>query len=341
MLTRLPPALLRSGLAFVALGVAFLGALLVLGERAGGWALIALGLPFAPVLALAGDALGVDFAGTLRRRAAALASQMRPWMWLVALYAALHVPVPLWPDAFPALALLSTGTLFAAALAYAWERVGARRALLMATLAFGVGLGVELLGSRTGFPFGQYSYATAPAPTLLTVPLLVPLGWFALTLAATLLAGGRPWLAGLLLVAWDVGLEPLMTAQSYWRWSDPAPLWAGAPVQNFLGWWAVGAVLAWAFAGVAPGLFGRRGLGWGVRESRVEVPVSFRPVRVEPAPRPDLSRLTFAVAYPIEAFFLPGGLVLVGRSLEAVVTLTAMLAALALVRVVRGRGRGD
>lgn len=317
------PVLLRSGLAFAALGVAFLGALLVIGGTPGGWGLIALGLPLAGLLALGGDALRGDFAGTVRERAATLARQTRPWMLWLALYAALKVPVPLWPQGFSLLALLSTGALFASALAYAWERAGARRALGMAALGCGVGLGVELLGSRTGFPFGVYSYAGAPAPTVLSVPLIVPLGWFALTLAATLLAGGRAWLAGLLLVAWDVGLEPLMTAQGYWRWSDPAPLWAGAPLQNFLGWWAVGTGLAWAFTRISPGMFGR---GAEVRP----------PVRATPAAQTDLSRLTFALAYPVETFFLPGGLVLVGRYAEAGVTLAAMLLGLGLARAARG-----
>ncbi len=152
------PTLLRSGLAFAALGVAFLGALLVLRGGALGWLLIALGLPLSLLLALAGDALTGDFGGTLRTRGAALTRQMRPWMWLTALYVALKIPVPLWPDAFSSLALLSTAALFAAALAFAGERAGARRALLMAALGFGVGLGVEVLGSRSGFPFGEYSY---------------------------------------------------------------------------------------------------------------------------------------------------------------------------------------
>ncbi|MEF2276934.1 carotenoid biosynthesis protein [Deinococcus sp. YIM 134068] len=305
---RVSPLFLRSGLAFAALGVSFLGALLVLNGVAGGLVLIALGLPLTGVLALAGDALGPKFGQVLRLRAADVSTQMRPWMWLTALYVGLKIPVPLWPDGFPLLALLSTGALFAAAFAFAWERAGVRRALMMAALAFAVGLGVELLGSRTGFPFGVYSYAGAPAPTLLTVPLIVPLGWFAFPLAALLLAGGRAWLAGLLVLAWDVGLEPLMTTEGYWRWSDPAPVWAGAPVQNFVGWWAVGTGIAWAFTRIAPGMFGAS----------------------------DQRRPTFALAYPIETFFLPGGLVLVGRYAEAGVTLAVMLAGLGLTRAVRG-----
>ncbi len=231
-------------------------------------------------------------------------------MWLIALYALLHVPVPLWPRGFGVLGLASTAALFVGALLYAAERVGWGRSWLMAALACGLGLSAEVIGTRTGFPFGIYSYATAPDPLILGVPLMVPLGWFALTLAGLLLAGGRVWLAGLLLALWDVGLEPLMTAQRYWLWSDPNPIWAGAPLQNFLGWWAVGSGISWVITRVGPEILQAR--------------------------KGD-AHINFAVAYPIEAFFLPGGLVLVGRYPEAIVTLLAMLLGLALARTVRGR----
>lgn len=303
-----PPLALRVGLAFAALGVAFAGALLVLAAQPAGWGLIALGLPLAGALALAGDTLGAAFWPTLRGRARLLAARTPPWMWGLALYVALKIPVPLWPQGFPVLGLASTAALFVSALAYAAERVGWGRAAGLAALAFGAGWGAELLGSHTGFPFGVYSYAGAPGPLVLGVPLIVPLGWFALTLAATRLAGGRPVLAGGLLALWDVGLEPLMTAQGFWRWSDPHPLWAGAPLQNFLGWWAVGGLIAWALTRLGPALFTRR---------------------------PQDREGDFALAYPIETFFLPGGLVLVGRYVEATVTLLAMGLGLGLARLVR------
>ncbi|MDO4244966.1 MAG: carotenoid biosynthesis protein [Deinococcus sp.] len=311
----IPPQLLRWGLAFAALGLAFLGALVVTGGMGLGWFLIVLGLPLSLLLALAGDALSANFSGTLRGRWRALLHFMRPWLWWLALSVALKIPVPLWPEGFPLLGLLSTAALFASALSFAAERVGWARAGAMALFACLTGLGVEVLGSRTGIPFGQYSYATSPPPTVLTVPLMVPLGWFAFTLAGLLLSGGRPWLAGLLIMLWDVGLEPLMTAQRYWLWSDPQPLWAGAPVQNFLGWWAVGTLIAWGFTRLAPDLFAEG------REQRVK---GFSP--------------SFSLAYFTEAFFLPGGLVLVGRLKEAAVTLAAMVLGALLARAVRRGG---
>ncbi|WP_293911714.1 carotenoid biosynthesis protein [Deinococcus sp.] len=238
----------------------------------------------------------------------------RPWQGLVLLYVLLKIPVPLWPDGFPLLGTLSTACLFLAGLLWAWERVGVR-APLLAALAFGVGLGVEVVGSRTGVPFGNYSYAGAPGLTLLGVPLLVPLGWFAMTLAAALLSRGRAWLAGLLLVAWDVGLEPLMTAQRFWSWNDSGAIWAGAPIQNFVAWWAVGAGLSWVFRGVAPELFGVEEVGsgkWEVGKDQA------------PPPTPYSLLPSFAVAYLIEALFLPAGLLLLGLPGAALATAVAM-----------------
>ena len=252
--------------------------------------------------------------GSVRRLGAAR-PLLRPWLGLAALSWLLKIPVPLWPAGFPLLATASSAALFGAALAYAADRVGWARAGMLAALGVGAGWAVEFVGSRTGVPFGAYSYAGAPGPTLLGVPLLVPLGWFAMTLLATRFAGGRPLLAGLILVAWDVGLEPLMTAplatgQGFWTWHDARPLWAGAPLQNFLGWWAVGSALSWAFTRLAPEL-------------------------KRPAPRPE-----FAPALYVEAALLPAGLWLLGMPGAAAVTLLAMLGAVAVARRVADQ-RGE
>lgn len=218
---------------------------------------------------------------------------LKPWLGFALLSLLVKIPVPLWPAGFPLLGTLSTVCLFLAGISYLWERFGIRAALSLAALGFGAGWLTEWLGSRSGWPFGLYSYDGAPAPTLLGVPLVVPLGWFAMPLVTTLLAGGRPWLAGLLLVAWDVGLEALMTTQGYWTWRDPRPLWSGAPLLNFAGWWLVGSALSWVFIRLAPGL------------------------------RPAVTGLHPGLLYPMEVAFLPAGLLLLGQPVAAVVTLAA------------------
>lgn len=218
---------------------------------------------------------------------------LKPWLGFAALSVLVRVALPHWPTGFPVLGTLSTAFLSLSALAYMWQRAGLVRTLLAAALGFGAGWLVEYIGSRTGWPFGVYSYAGAPTPTLAGVPLLVPLGWWAMPLIATLFAGGRAWLAGLLLVGWDVGLEALMTAQGYWTWHDPRPLWAGAPLQNFVGWWLVGSGLCWAFA------------------------------RLIALPHPREMHLGWM--YALEAVFLPVGLMLLGHVWAGVVTLLTMV----------------
>ncbi|MFC4425158.1 carotenoid biosynthesis protein [Deinococcus navajonensis] len=232
---------------------------------------------------------------------------LKPWLGLTALYLLLKIPVPLWPAGFPLLGTLGTACLALAALTYVAGLGGWGRAVGLLALGAGAGWLIEWTGSQTGWPFGLYSYAGAPAPTLWTVPLIVPLGWFAMTVVATLLSRGRPLLAGALLAAWDVGLEPLMTSRGYWTWHDPHPLWSGAPLLNFLGWWAVGAALSWAFVRLVPRL-ARPGSG-----------------------------LNPAAVYFTELLFLPGGLVLFGQPLAAGVTFVALLLGLGLVQAVRWR----
>jgi putative membrane protein len=116
------------------------------------------------------------------------------------------------------------------------------------------------------------------------------LGWFALVFSAHLLAGGRPWRTGLLVLAWDTGLEALMTAKGYWVWHDPSPLWYGAPPQNYLAWFMVGSLLSLLFS------------------------------RMAPCPRDG----GFAWAYRLEALFVPTGLALLGLWPAALVCGLAM-----------------
>ncbi|GIW25517.1 MAG: hypothetical protein KatS3mg069_1784 [Meiothermus sp.] len=201
-----------------------------------------------------------------------LQTHLKPWMVCLILAVLVRIPVPLWPEGFPLISLVQMGLIGLAALWWGYAQVGARIGLLFA-LAFGLGLGVELLGSQTGLPFGLYTYQGAPPPTVLGVPLIVPLGWFALVLSAHGLAGGRPWLTGLLVVAWDLGLEALMPAKGYWTWQDPHPLWYGAPLQNYLAWFAVGFVISWMYGRLGPALHRNRSFAWAYRLEALFIPV--------------------------------------------------------------------
>ena len=121
-------------------------------------------------------------------------------------------------------------------------------------------LGVERLGSTTGFPFGEYDYTGALEPTIGAVPLIVPLAWFAMGVPALevgrLITGSR--VAAVLvgaaaLTAWDLFLDPQMVAEGYWTWFGDGPhLIDGVPLTNYAAWLVIAlvmAALAWSATG--------------------------------------------------------------------------------------------
>jgi putative membrane protein len=150
------------------------------------------------------------------------------------------IPTPLFPDSFLILSYLSTLLLSIAIFGYAKEKYGSKAyGLFGFTFIFGVA--VEHLGETTGFPFGQYRY-TVSGPSILGVPLIVPLGWWAFTMIALSVPSKyKYWLAPLALVAWDAGLDPLMVKQGFWVFSQG--VYYGVPISNFFGWFIAGCVL--------------------------------------------------------------------------------------------------
>lgn len=164
------------------------------------------------------------------------------WRGALVLWAVSMIPTPLIPEAFPLLASVSTALLALGTLGYALMRYG-RVALGLFAVAFTFGVLIEWIGYTTGLPFGAYQY-TAPGPAILGVPLLVPLGWWAFTLIALLISPApyRQWLAPLALVAWDLGLDPLMVAKGFWAF-DAGGFYYGVPLSNFFGWYLAGWLL--------------------------------------------------------------------------------------------------
>ena len=86
------------------------------------------------------------------------------------------------------------------------------------------------------------------------VPLLVPLGWFTFSVVGLALApaGTKRWLAPLALVAWDVGLDPLMVTQGFWAFESG--VYYGVPLSNFVGWFLAGMALVTVLGWLEPRL---------------------------------------------------------------------------------------
>jgi uncharacterized membrane protein len=122
---------------------------------------------------------------------------------------------------------------------------------------YGLSLGSELMGTAYGVPFGPYEYTGLLGPKWLgLVPVLIPLSWFSMAVPSWVLAdrwlggggGWRGWLVrigagSLILLAWDLALDPAMSeATPYWVWGEAGPYY-GMPLMNLFGWYVTGVVL--------------------------------------------------------------------------------------------------
>ncbi len=141
---------------------------------------------------------------------------------------------------------------------YAYRQLGAWHCFSFAIPALVLSLGAELLGTSTGFPFGDYHYLTGLGYKVAgLVPFTIPLSWFYLGFSAYLIAYmgfktivgdrlselGAILIGALLLTAWDFVLDPAMsqTTMPFWAWDQPGAFF-GMPYQNFAGWFGTGVV---------------------------------------------------------------------------------------------------
>jgi uncharacterized membrane protein len=166
-----------------------------------------------------------------------------------------------------------------AGLLHAVGRLGARRALLIFVFGFGISLASELSGTGTGYPFGAYSYSGLLGYKIGgLVPFNIPTSWFFMLYCSLAICGrvlrvaddgASKWrwavVAGLVLTAWDVSMDPAMVRTVHWVWhlvpeAQQTPLqrifvsdiFYGMPLSNWLGWLLTGTVVARVMLAIVP-----------------------------------------------------------------------------------------
>ena len=184
-----------------------------------------------------------------------LISQVLAILWLAGM-----ITVPIWkwiigPKAERA--AISAGVLLQAGLVIsilmpAW---GLTRTLLVWLAVSGLGWLSELIGSRTGFPYGPYTYTKELQPQLLRVPVVVPLAWMMMmppawaagdAMGAFFGMHGTIWalavFGAIAFTSWHLFLDPQMVAWDFWRWHRKGRYF-GIPLVNYAGWLAVAALI--------------------------------------------------------------------------------------------------
>ena len=169
----------------------------------------------------------------------------------------------------------------ACAMAFLGGTLGWRRAIALAATASVLALGAELVGTSAGLPFGDYRYSGLLGYRILgLVPFPIPLSWFymllgSLVIMARLTTGldhvrtRWKWAlgAGLLMVAWDISMDPAMVKTGHWSWGTgemfqnlpdgmvaffTADAFYGMPLSNWFGWLLTATLIARAMLGIVP-----------------------------------------------------------------------------------------
>lgn len=141
---------------------------------------------------------------------------------------------------------------------FLWRHAGPRWLPAFAALYL-ISLSSELLGTVVGIPFGEYRYTEALGLKWFGhVPVVIPLSWFFMALPSYAIARAalrenriaRVVVASLILLAWDLALDPAMSrATAYWVWAEPGAYY-GMPWLNLFGWYVTGLALMAALAGL-------------------------------------------------------------------------------------------
>ncbi len=147
----------------------------------------------------------------------------------------------------------------AAVALYAYRTLGVWHWLSFMIPAIALSLASELLGTSTGFPFGEYRYLSGLGYKIAgLVPFTIPLSWFYLGFSAYIIALAglsrlelKNWIrqlgaiicGALCLTSWDFVLDPAMSQAPipFWVWDQPGAFF-GMPYQNFAGWMGTGII---------------------------------------------------------------------------------------------------
>jgi uncharacterized membrane protein len=124
------------------------------------------------------------------------------------------------------------------------------RLMVWSVLTFLLTFLLEYVGVKTGVVFGQYHYGDTLLMQVGNVPFIIALNWMILILAtySIVLKLVRnliitPFLSSLLIVIFDIILEPVAIKLDYWQWSG-----GEIPIRNYMAWYLISLLFSGALS---------------------------------------------------------------------------------------------
>ncbi len=123
------------------------------------------------------------------------------------------------------------------------------RFLLFMLVCIAYGFIAELIGTKTGLLFGDYSYGASLGYKMYGVPLVIGVNWALLIVSSASLVNTikttlfvRSVLAALLMTLLDVLIEPVAIESDFWHWTN-----GSIPLYNYISWFFVALPIIYAY----------------------------------------------------------------------------------------------
>lgn len=147
------------------------------------------------------------------------------------------------------LMLTPVNLLISAFLVLKFQRKFEMSIIVLLVVSFLVGMATEIIGVKTGYLFGYYTYGSVMGPKVMEVPLMIGLNWMILSYCAAELVQRfmkpsivRPIMGASLLLLLDYVLEPAAIKLGFWSWQGNT-----IPFYNYVCWFGIGLLLQWLF----------------------------------------------------------------------------------------------
>ncbi|MGM7702539.1 carotenoid biosynthesis protein [Pseudalkalibacillus sp. Hm43] len=132
------------------------------------------------------------------------------------------------------------------------EHTGQYKKLIPLALVVGaITFTIEAVGVWTGIPFGQYAYSSILGIGAFGVPFAIACAWVGVLINALLISNthskwSRAIEVGIWVVLFDLVLDPVAYARGFWIWESKSAYF-GIPVENFISWFLIAALLSLVF----------------------------------------------------------------------------------------------